>query len=331
MPVGLHHLRYFVAVAEEGNVSRAADRLRIAQPSLSAQIKYLEDYLGTQLFQRHPRGVELTRAGALFLVEARRSLEAAEAAVAVARMASRGEVGQLRIGFIVGTQIAATSRILKAFRLRYPRVELEFSEYTFADPSAGLNTAAVDLAFVMPPFTHQGLRFEEIYRAPRVAVVNDEHPLARRATIAVRELFDDPWIVAETDDPVCRDFWLATDHRGGKPAKLGHSTTSIDKFIQLVIAGDVVGLAAAWVEQVFGRPGIRFIPVIDVQPAVTALAWRPGSPNPMIEAFVSTGHERPSPARGEPPQRERAGAIGDALMGGVDLAQRGLPPTRDAE
>ncbi len=293
MSIGLHHLRYFVAVAEEGNVSRAADRLHIAQPSLSAQIKYLEDHLGTPLFRRHARGVELTRAGALFLVEARKSIQAADAAVAVARTASRGEIGRLRIGFIVGTQVEATSRILRTFRERYPAVELELAEHTFADPSAGLNGGKVDVAFVMPPFSHHGLSFEEIHRVPRVAVVSEAHPLARRATISVRELFDDPWIVAETDDPVCRDFWLANNHRGGTPAKLGHTTASIDKFIQLAVAGEVVGLAAAWVEDAFSRPGVRFVPVIDIEPAITALAWHSSASNPLTERFLEIARERP--------------------------------------
>ena len=282
MPIGLHHLRYFVTVAEEGNVSRAADRLHIAQPSLSAQIKYLENHLGTQLFRRHPRGVELTRAGALFLVEARKSIQAADAAVAAARTASRDEAGRLRIGFIVGTQVAPTSGILRAFRERYPGVELDLAEHTFADPSAGLNDGQVDVAFVMPPISHHGLSFDEICHVPRVAVVSETHPLAKRATISVRELLDDPWIVAETGDTVCRDFWLATSHRGGKPARLGHTTTSIDKFIQLAVAGEVVGLAAAWVEQAFARPGVRFLPVTDVEPAVTALAWYPAATDPAL-------------------------------------------------
>jgi DNA-binding transcriptional LysR family regulator len=310
MSIGLHHLRYFVAVAEEGNVSRAADRLHIAQPSLSAQIKYLEDHLGTQLFRRHPRGVELTRAGALFLAEARRSVQAADAAVAAARMASRTEAGRLRIGFIVGTQVEPTSRILRAFRQRYPAVELDLAEYTFSDPSAGLNSGDVDLAFVMPPIGHNGLRFEEIYHVPRVAVVAERHPVAGRATIFVRELFDDPWIVAETDDTVCRDFWLATSHRGGKPAKLGPTTTSIDKFIQLVVAGQVVGLAAAWVEDAFSRPGVRFVPVIDIEPAVTALAWRPTATNPTVERFLATSRQRPGLHAGGPEPRAQGTARG---------------------
>src|SRR6266702_2247804 len=217
MPIGLHHLRYFVTVAEEGNVSRAADRLHIAQPSLSAQIKYLENHLGTQLFRRHYRGVEL-----------------------------------------------------------------DLAEHTFADPSAGLNDGQVDVAFVMPPISHHGLSFDEICHVPRVAVVSETHPLAKRATISVRELLDDPSIVAETGDTICRDFWLATSHRGGKPARLGHTTTSIDKFIQLAVAGEVVGLAAAWVEQAFARPGVRFLPVTDVEPAVTALAWYPAATDPAL-------------------------------------------------
>ena len=233
MPVGLHHLRYFVAVAEEGNVSRAADRLRIAQPSLSAQIRYLERTIGTPLFLRHPRGVELTRAGVLFLADARKSIQAADAAIAAARTASRtasrDEAGTLRVGFIVGTQVEPTSRILSAFRQRYPAAELELAEYTFSDPSAGLNSGQVDIAFIMPPISHNGLSIQEIYHVPRVAVISAWHRLASRATISVHELFDDPWIVAETSDTVCRDFWLATGHRAGQPASQTRPDHQIDR------------------------------------------------------------------------------------------------------
>jgi DNA-binding transcriptional LysR family regulator len=294
MPVGLHHLRYFVAVAEEGNISRAAGRLRIAQPSLSAQIKYLERTIGAPLFVRHPGGVELTRAGALFLADARRSIQAADAAIAAARTASRDEAGTLRVGFIVGTQVEPTSRILSAFRQRYPAAELKLAEYTFSDPSAGLNSGHVDIAFIMPPISHNGLSIQEIYHVPRVAVISTGHRLASRATISVHELFADPWIVAETSDTICRDFWLATGHRAGQLPKLGDTTKSIDKFIQLAIAGQVVGLAAAWTEDAFARPGIRFIPVIDIEPAVTAIAWHPTSLTPLAERFLAIATDRGS-------------------------------------
>ena len=150
----------------------------------------------------------------------------------------------------------------------------------------------------MPPISHNGLSIQEIYHVPRVAVISAGHRLASRATISVHELFDDPWIVAETSDTVCRDFWLAAGHRAGQPAKLGQTTKSIDKFIQLAIAGQVVGLAAAWVEDTFGRPGIHFIPVVDIEPAVTAIAWHPSSLTPLAKRFLAIATDRgPLPAR----------------------------------
>jgi DNA-binding transcriptional LysR family regulator len=284
MSIELHHLRYFVAVAEEGHITRAAGRLRIAQPSLSAQIRSLERQVGTALLRRHPRGVELTPAGAAFLVEARAAVAAADQAVRAARRAAGPT--QMRLGFIVGTQVRVTSTVLYAFRSTHPEVTLELAEHSFADPSAGLNAGEVDVAFVMPPIAHDGLRFETVWSAPRVAVLPSAHPLAGRASLSVRELFDEPWIVADTDDQVCRDWWLAAGHRTG-PARLGQRTRSIDKFIQLVAARQVVGLAAAWVEPVFARPGIAFVPVHDVEPATTAVAWHPDRSGPLVEEFVA--------------------------------------------
>jgi DNA-binding transcriptional LysR family regulator len=171
MPIGLHHLRYFLAVAEEGHVTRAAARLHLSQPSLSAQIRYLEEQVGVALFERSPRGMILTPAGEAFAAQARASLAAASSAIEDARQAAVGTTGKLKIGFIVGTQIELTSRILQTFRERFPNVALEFAEHSFADPSAGLNTGDVDLAFVMPPIQHDGLRFEQLFEAPRVAVL----------------------------------------------------------------------------------------------------------------------------------------------------------------
>ena len=285
MAIGLHHLRYFVVVAEEGHVSRAASRLHIAQPSLSAQIRYLEEQLGVQLFLRHPRGMQLTPAGKAFLEQARASLDAADAAVEAARRAARGDASRLAVGLIVGTQIPLTSRILSTFRESHPRVTLDLREYNFSDPSAGLNGGEVDLAFVMPPIHHSGLCIEELYEAPRLAVISSGHPLAGRRSISVTELFDDPWIVCETSDAVCRDYWLAMEHRTAPP-ELGFATRSLDKFIQLAMAGQVVGLAASWVEPVFSRPGISFLPVTDVAPATTALGWPPDAENPLVARFV---------------------------------------------
>jgi DNA-binding transcriptional LysR family regulator len=235
--------------------------------------------------------VALTPAGEAFLPQARASLAAAAAAVEGARRAARGETGRLVVGMIVGTQIEPTSRILRAFRARYPDVALELVEHDFSDPSAGVNAREVDAAFVMPPIHERDLELLVLHEEPRVAVVPAGHRLAGRASVSVRELFADPWIVAETADRVCRDFWLATAHRDGVPPALGSPTRSIDKFIQLVMTERLVGLAAGWAVPVFARPGVVFVPVDDVEPATTALAWPRGSAHPVLARLVEVARE----------------------------------------
>ncbi len=281
----LQQLRYFVAVAEHGSISAAAVRLHVAQPSLSSQLKTLERAVGVPLLRRHARGVDLTPAGVAFMTHAKTIIGSADEAVDAARSAAGHQTATLRVGFIVGTQVAVTSRIITTFRERAPDVRLDFTEHTFADPSGGLNAGTVDVAFVMPPIAHSGLAFLEIHRAQRVAVVPSNHRVAGRPAISVTELFDDPWIVAETDDPACRGFWLAAAHRTSPP-HVGAATQTIDKFVQLIATGAGVGLAASWAEQAFARPGIAFVPVTDTAPATTALAWPAETPSECTRQFV---------------------------------------------
>jgi DNA-binding transcriptional LysR family regulator len=186
---------------------------------------------------------------------------------------------------IVGTQTPMTSRILSEFGRRHPEARLELAEFDFADPSAGQRSQRVDVAFVMPPIDGPELRFLTLHEVPRVAVVPAGHRLAARASIAVAELFDDPWIVADTADEVCRAYWLAAEHRTAPPL-IGAGTRTIDKFVQLVAAGQVVGLAASWVASVFARPDVVYLPVEDIAPARVALAWRADAANPLVPRLV---------------------------------------------
>jgi DNA-binding transcriptional LysR family regulator len=122
--VELRHLRYFVAVADTLHFGRAAERLHIAQPPLSQQIRRLEDELGVRLFYRTNRRVELTEAGRLFLVEAGRTLAQADRAAQVAVRAHRGELGALVVGYMASAELSVFPRLLPAFRERHPDVEL---------------------------------------------------------------------------------------------------------------------------------------------------------------------------------------------------------------
>jgi DNA-binding transcriptional LysR family regulator len=296
MPMGLHHLRYFVAVAEEGHISRAAARLRISQPSLSAQIQYLEREVGVPLVRRHARGVTVTASGEAFLEQARAALAAASAAVEAARRADHAQSAILKAGFIVGTQIKITSQILSLFQQRHPEVTVDLTEHSFADPSAALTSGAVDVAFVVQPFQHSGLEFLPLDESPRLALLPATHPLAGRESISVKEILDDPWAPADTDDLVCRDFWLAMEHRSGPP-RLGQRIRSLDKLVQLAVSRKAVGLMTQWAIPAFDRPGVVFVPVTDLDPAVTALAWDPNRANRLVGDFVATAGDALSALR----------------------------------
>jgi DNA-binding transcriptional LysR family regulator len=273
MNLQLAQLRYFLAVAEELHFTRAAERLHMAQPALSARIRELERAAGVPLFRRTTRRVELAPAGKALLPHARAAVVAADRAASALERARDGVAGRLRLGLIVGTQTQLTSRVLAAFGERYPDVRLEFAEHDFSDPSAGLRSQTVDIALVCAPIDPTGLVFEPLERVPRVAVVSEHHPLAGREEVALADLFADPWAPPDTDDAVCRDFWLAAAERSA-PAKLGPATRSLDKLLQLLVTGQVVTLAGKWTVPLFSGAGLAVVAVTDALPVTIALAWR---------------------------------------------------------
>jgi DNA-binding transcriptional LysR family regulator len=275
MNLELRHLRYFLAVAEELHFTRAAERLYMGQPALSARIREIERAVGTPLFRRTTRRVRLTPAGEALLPHARAALEAADRAADALRCAREGLAGPLRVGLVVGTQTVLLSRVLAAYGERHPDVRVEIEEFDFSDPSAGVRSERVDVAFVCAPIDETGLVLEPLERAARVAVLADRHPLAGRDAIGVEELFDDPWPPPETEDRVCRDFWLANEHRTAPPL-LGPTTRSLDKLLHLLTTGQVVTLAGDWTLPFFRRPGLAVVRVRNVAPVTIALAWRAG-------------------------------------------------------
>ena len=184
----LRHLRYFVAVAEELNFRRASERLRVAQPALSSQIKDLEYELGVKLLDRDTGGARLTDAGAAFLPEARRVLEHAHEAVATARAAAKGRRGRLAVGYFAPLFMGLIPDSLKAFHKKYPEVELALVELPLADQIQGLEAGTLQIGFTiggtmtLPP----GLQSTPVARAVIQALMARGHRLAgvRRLTLA---------------------------------------------------------------------------------------------------------------------------------------------------
>ena len=194
----LRHLRYFVAVAEELSFTRAAERLHIGQPPLSHQIQMLEAEVGAQLLERSKRWVRLTEAGKLFLDDARRVLALSEQAVRTARRAERGEVGELRVGFTFSTPLTPLfATVINRYRRRYPGVTLSLYERNTLAQIDALADRELDLGLVRPPESTlpEGVVTTELRRDPLVMVLPEDHPLASRPTLSIKDLEGQPLVM----------------------------------------------------------------------------------------------------------------------------------------
>ena len=187
----LRHLRYFVAVAEEGHMTRAAARLGIQQPPLSLQIKALESRIGMALFVRHPKGVALTDGGQLFLAEARRILADVDAMAERMARVARGQQGRLAIGFTSSAAAHAfMPEALRACRSRFPDIELLLSEDNAADITEAIAASRLHAGFLRVPVSRPaGVALETLLHEPAVVALPLDHPLARRkGAIALKDL-----------------------------------------------------------------------------------------------------------------------------------------------
>jgi DNA-binding transcriptional LysR family regulator len=191
----LRHLRYFVTLAEELHFGRAAERLHIAQPPLSQQIRQLETELGFQLFHRTKRTVQLTEAGQVFLAQVQGIFRQLEQAIQVGRQTSRGEMGQLVIGFVSSAAYNVLPNILRTFRTRVPGVSLELHELTTNEQSQWLREGRIDVGFLRPPVEEDLFNFEIIFEEALVVALPEAHSLANQSSVSLRSLSNDPFIL----------------------------------------------------------------------------------------------------------------------------------------
>jgi DNA-binding transcriptional LysR family regulator len=295
----LRLLRSFVAVAEELHFGRAALRLHLSQPALSVQVRKLEGSLGVELLTRTSRHVELTPAGEVLLVEARRLLIGAERAVDAARDAARGDRGRLVVGFVANAAGELTPLILGEFQARHPRVRVEVHQFDFADPVAGLGDGTADVAFVRPPLPPEdALQTDTLFVEPRVLVASSRHPLAGEASVSVEQLLDEPFVARRAPAP-WRDFWLGVEHRHGHPARVGAEAATVDECFEAILARRGVAFTQISSQRFYARPGLAFVPVDDIAPSAVAVAWRRDASSPLVLDFVATARrlalERPVP------------------------------------
>lgn len=191
----LRHLRYFVAVAEELNFRRAAARLNIAPPPLSVQISRLEAEIGTRLFDRVPKGVKLTDAGRTFLDHARKTLAEGKRAIEAARLAARGEIGELSIGHNMPAGFLVFPKIVPAFREKWPDVRLTFHSLSIPRQLEGLRREELDVGVVWLPVPDDEFELHPVVEERLVAVIPAGHALARQPYVSVADLSGEPLIL----------------------------------------------------------------------------------------------------------------------------------------
>jgi DNA-binding transcriptional LysR family regulator len=246
----LRHLRYFVAVAEEGRVTRAAERLGIQQPPLSQQIRALETELDVQLFRRKPRGVELTQAGEALLAEARIVLDRAEHAVLAARRAARGEAGRLGLGFTSSASFhPLVPRVIRDFRETSPLVALTLEEAGTAELVEGLRGDRIDAAFVRSPIGQAAdLTVHSLLEEEMVAALPSGHRLApgTKSRLPLSALEGEIFILYRRPlGPGLYDAIIAACQRAGYSPRIGQEAPRMLATLSLVAAGLGVTLVPA--------------------------------------------------------------------------------------
>lgn len=259
----LRHLRYFVAVADEQNISRAAARLHVSQPPLTRQIKQLEEELETQLFERSSRGVTLTDAGRVFLADARRLLEQVDIASHRARRAASGELGRIDVA-LFGTGIyGAIPHLLRAHRFELPDVEVVLHNMTKQEQLDALARGSIDLAFnrLMRPVP--GLVSEVLMTEPLLVAAPEEHPVAQQPATELSALRDLPMVLFPTGyrpsfiDRV-RDMCLAVGFEPDVRAEVA----DVVHGIAMVATGGAFCLVPHSATNV-RIPGVSYVPLAD--------------------------------------------------------------------
>jgi DNA-binding transcriptional LysR family regulator len=288
MDVDTRLLRYFLAVAEEGNLTGAAERLFVSQPALTKQIKQLEARLGTPLFVRSRSGMTLTEPGQALVERVPTVLAGWNQALLETRRAAGRAARVLRVGFLASAANEETQQIIATFTRRRPGWRVDMRQSTWSDPTAGLADGDVDAALLRLPFPGQDrLRVAALFTEPRWVALATAHPLATRDKIPFRDLWDEPFVAAPPETGWWRDYWLATDERDGHPVRIGAVTDQPDDWLSAIANGYGIALAPESAARFYARPGVTYRPVTGISPSQVGVAWAPDADSdPVVQDFV---------------------------------------------
>jgi LysR family hca operon transcriptional activator len=285
----LRHLRYFVAVAEEGSLTVAAQkRLHTAQPSLSRQIHDLELELGVQLLIRGPRGIELTAAGRVFLDHARVALLQVAAAREAARRAAQPARTSFAIGFLTGYEMDWLPAVMEILRAELPSTEVVIHSQDSPDLAAGLIRGKIDLAFMRPEKQAPGLKFRPLRKDPLILLMPRDHALAARSSIRPQDIAGEVFIgVSAIRAPTLRAVVESYAKRSGVTLKPEHQAENLAMAISLVASTGGVCLLPLYAQNllpktVVSRPIQGAPPMVDL-----VIGYNEANTSPLLKFLLS--------------------------------------------
>jgi DNA-binding transcriptional LysR family regulator len=273
----LRLVRYFAAVADHRHFGRAAEELRVAQPSLSRQVSRLEQQVGARLLDRTPRGTRLTEAGEVFLPRAKALLRSAAQAAAQARAAA--QPARITIGYTTGLTL---TQAIRELRRHHPDANVHAVPLAWNDGRPALLEHRVDAVVARLPFPTGQLHVTVLYDEPRHLLVPLGHRLAGKESVTLDDIADEP--MPRVPDPVWNAFWRIDPRPDGSRAPDGPLVAALDDKLELIAAGQAVAIVPAAPAHGL-RAGLTTVPLAGVEPGHVALATRADDHSRLVTAF----------------------------------------------
>jgi DNA-binding transcriptional LysR family regulator len=291
----LRHLRYFVAVADEQNVTRASAKLHVSQPAVSRQIRDLEDELGVPLLERSAKAVKLTDAGRVFLEEARAVLKRTDAAVAAVRASAAGQRGELHVGYAPSLTVEILPRALRAFQLELPNVRVLLHDLSTKEMLAGLAEDRLHIALTVQPSRSElkGYTFEKLARYPICAALAPTHPLADVDPIPLVRVADEPLIgYSRADFPEYEQGMRKSFAPVNRVPDLSEEHDSVTSLMAAVEAGRGVAIVPSCMA-CFAGPRLKIVPLTPAPaPLVVGAVCRDACTVPAVRTFIVAARQK---------------------------------------
>jgi DNA-binding transcriptional LysR family regulator len=292
----LRHLRYFVAVAEEENVSKAALKLHVSQPGISRQIRDLEDEIGFTLFERSAKSVRLTAAGKVFLAGAREVLEQVEVVVKKARAAVDGATGEINVGYAPSLTVQILPQVLRAFQEQLPQVRVALHDLSSEEMMAQLGTKKLQVALTVRPDGKllRGLAYLELARYATQVAVAPDHPLAKSKTITLEQVASEPLIgLNRKDYPEFHVEMKRLFAAVGKKPNFTEEHEGGTSIIAAVEAGRGIALVPSSLACIVGNR-VKLLPLKPALPPIPVGAvWLKDNESELVKRFIAAA----SPAK----------------------------------